>query len=174
MKLPNGVYKQLPIFGGCFVLCKEISAVVFQRKPRCGAFFNKEKLAHGLFSCQKLCCGPALFGAYAGVRETCLFAKTVKVANGCSPEFSVPMNQNSLAYNIDIAKSWLPSLLRDSESNSYPVRKMRFGVNAYNNRELSSQEVVIHMIVPHNGAFLPSPKIEMRQLQSRNSKGGIN
>ncbi len=84
------------------------------------------------------------------------------------------MNQNSLAYNIDIAKSWLPSLLRDSESNSYPVWKMRFGVNAYNNRELSSQEVVIHMIVPHNGAFLPSPKIEMRQLQSRNPKGGIN
>lgn len=30
------------------------------------------------------------------------------------------------------------------------------------------------MIVPHNSALLPSPKIEMRQLQSRNSKGGIN
>lgn len=30
------------------------------------------------------------------------------------------------------------------------------------------------MIVPHNTALLPFPKIEMRQLQSRNPKGGIN
>lgn len=66
------------------------------------------------------------------------------------------------------------SPLRSSGSNSYLVWKMRFGVNAYNNHDLLSQEVVIHMIVPHNTALLPFPKIEMRQLQSRNPKGGIN